>query len=203
MTFIQQVRVEQVPTPPAPPAPRTISPNEISARIEEAIQRAMSNVDQGANRTEVREALRAQIRGAIEEARSQGEAITIQPRGEGITIQRPYDPANVIPPQAVDISIAFFMSMAFIIVGLPIARAFARRMDRRGETASASEIAPRLDRIEQAVEAIAIEVERVSEGQRFTTKSIAELRGIPAGAGWPSNAREAERVPAGETLRRP
>jgi hypothetical protein len=203
MSVTQEVRV-QVPTPPAPPAPRTVNPNEISARIEEAIQRAMSNVDQGANRTEVREALRAQIRAAVEEARSQGDAITIGPRGEGITIQRPFDPANMIPPQVVDISVAFFVSMAFIIVGLPIARAFARRMDRRGESASASEITPRLDRIEQAVEAIAIEVERVSEGQRFTTKSIAELRGIPAaGAGWPSNAREAERVPAGETSRRP
>ena len=76
-------------------------------------------------------------------------------------------------------------------------------MDRRGETASASEIAPRLDRIEQAVEAVAIEVERVSEGQRYTTKAIAELRGLPGAnpAGWPSGARDPERVPVGE--RRP
>ena len=34
----------------------------------------------------------------------------------------------------------------------------------------------RIQRIEQAVEAIAIEVERVSEGQRFTTKLLSELR---------------------------
>ncbi len=32
----------------------------------------------------------------------------------------------------------------------------------------------RLERIEQAVEAIAIEVERVSEGQRFTTRLLTE-----------------------------
>ena len=32
------------------------------------------------------------------------------------------------------------------------------------------------DRLEQAVEAIAIEVERISEGQRFTTKLLAERR---------------------------
>jgi hypothetical protein len=36
------------------------------------------------------------------------------------------------------------------------------------------EIAPRLDRLEHAVDAIAIEVERVSEGQRFITKVLAE-----------------------------
>ncbi len=196
MSFTQEVRV-QVPTPPAPPAPRTVNPNEISARIQEAVDRALSQAGSGNNqntRESIRQAVE-EVRAEIEQARAQGvREITIQPQfGE-----------NMIPPQAVDISVAFFVSMAFIIVGLPIARAFARRMDRRGESASASEITPRLDRIEQAVEAIAIEVERVSEGQRFTTKSIAELRGIPAaGAGWPSNAREAERVPAGETSRRP
>lgn len=195
MTYQGQAVTVQGPTPPTPP-----SPNELSARIEEAIQRAMSNVDQGANRNEVREALRAQIRGAIEQSRTQGQAITIGPRGEGITIQPPFDPTNVIPPQAVDISVAFFAMLAFIIVGLPLARAFGRRMDRKGQSASVDEVAPRLDRIEQAVEAIAIEVERISEGQRFTTKAIADLRGLPGAAGFGS-AREAERVPVGE--RRP
>ena len=32
----------------------------------------------------------------------------------------------------------------------------------------------RLERIEQAVDAIAIEVERISEGQRFTTRLLSE-----------------------------
>lgn len=37
----------------------------------------------------------------------------------------------------------------------------------------------RLERIEQAVDAIAIEVERISEGQRFTTKLLSERAGEP------------------------
>jgi hypothetical protein len=43
----------------------------------------------------------------------------------------------------------------------------------------------RMTRLEQAVEAIAVEVERISEGQRFTTKLLAErvqaepLRNVP------------------------
>jgi hypothetical protein len=138
-----------------------------------------------------------EIRAEIAAAKQEGRSITIQPS---------FDPENVIPPQAVDISIAFFLTMGFIIVGLPLARAFARRLDRRGETASVSEVTPRLDRIEQAIEAIAIEVERVSEGQRYTTKAISELRGLPAAnpiGGWPAGAREPERVPAGESTRRP
>jgi hypothetical protein len=185
----QQVRVQ---TPPPPAAPRTVDPREINQRIEDAVNQALSQIgdkQQDNAKQSIREAIQ-DIQQEIQDARAEGRSITIQPQfGD-----------NVIPSGAVDISIAFFISMAFIIVGLPLARAFARRMDRRGETASASQIAPRLDRIEQAVEAIAIEVERVSEGQRYTTKSIAELRGLPVpNAGW--SAREPERVPAGE--RRP
>ena len=137
-----------------------------------------------------------QVRAEMEAARQEGRTVTIQPR---------FDADNIIPPQAVDISIAFFVLIGFIIVGLPIARAWARRMDRRSAAAPASDLAPRLDRIEQAIEAIAIEVERVSEGQRFTTKAIADLRGLPASnaGGWSGNVREPAVVPAGESARRP
>ena len=65
----------------------------------------------------------------------------------------------------------FFM----MFVLFPIAFAYARRIWRR---TSAPRVAPadtgRLERIEQAVEAIAVEVERVSEGQRFVTKLLSE-----------------------------
>ena len=42
------------------------------------------------------------------------------------------------------------------------------------------EIADRVNRIETAVDATAIEVERISEGQRFTTRLLAERAGAPA-----------------------
>jgi len=189
--FMQQTEV-RVQTPP-PPAP--VNPNELGAKIEQAVNQALSGQagQSEAARQSIREAVREAV-AAARAARAQNVGVTVQPQF----------PENVIPPQAVDISLAFFVMLAFIIVGLPLARAFARRMDRKGESASASEISPRLDRIEQAIEAIAIEVERVSEGQRYTTKAISELRGLPAAnpiGGWPAGAREPERVPAGE--RRP
>lgn len=60
----------------------------------------------------------------------------------------------------------------------PIARALAKRIEGKPPVA---QIAPatdaRLDRIEHAVEAIAVEVERISEGQRFTTKLLSERSG--------------------------
>jgi hypothetical protein len=195
MTYMMQQA--GVPAPPAPP--RTVDASDIGARIEAAVNQALREAgvgDRASARRSVQDAME-QVRADIAAARAQGQSITIQP---------PFDPQNVIPPQAVDISVAFFVMVAFVIVGLPLARAFARRMDRRGETATASDIAPRLDRIEQAIEAIAIEVERVSEGQRYTTKAISDLRGLPAAspvAGWPSGAREPEPVPASESARRP
>jgi hypothetical protein len=69
------------------------------------------------------------------------------------------------------------MSFALIIaVAFPLAIAYSRRI-WRGKPSAVTQtdaIAPRLDRLEQAVEAIAIEVERVAEGQRFVTKVFAE-----------------------------
>lgn len=46
--------------------------------------------------------------------------------------------------------------------------------------ATLSEIAQRLGRLEQAVDATAVEVERISEAQRFTTKLLVE-KGHQAG----------------------
>jgi hypothetical protein len=36
------------------------------------------------------------------------------------------------------------------------------------------DVTARLERMEQAIDSIAIEVERISEGQRFTTKLLSE-----------------------------
>jgi hypothetical protein len=73
----------------------------------------------------------------------------------------------------------FFITIISMISGtiilLPIVRAFGRRIENQSKPPA---IAPvydsRFDRLEQAVEAIAIEVERVAEGQRFVTKLLAE-----------------------------
>ena len=84
---------------------------------------------------------------------------------------------DIIPPQAVDISIAFLVTIAIIIIGLPLARAFARRMDRKGATPQiSSDVSAQLAHLNQSVDAIALEVERITEGQRFTTRLLSEQR---------------------------
>lgn len=69
-----------------------------------------------------------------------------------------------------------------IAIGVPIARAYARRLESRPLATIPPDVSARLERIEQAVDAIAIEMERVSEGQRFTTKLLAERTGGVAGS---------------------
>jgi len=74
---------------------------------------------------------------------------------------------------------AMFLTLALV---LPISIAWARRIMRRGPrpTPVPSDVTMRLERIEQAVDTIAIEVERISEGQRFVTRLMAEK---PSAAG--------------------
>lgn len=71
-------------------------------------------------------------------------------------------------------------STLFLVVIVAVYRRFRRR---RGGTRPANlltESAQRLERVEQAVEAIALEVERVGEGQRFVTRLLSESQ-APAG----------------------
>ena len=134
-------------------------------------------------RDQIREQVRAQVAQGTRNAPAPPtppeapRTFTIRgPNGEQTTIGMP-PASDIIPPQAVDISIAFFVTMAIIIIGLPLARAFARRMDRKGATPQISnDVSAQLAHLNQAVDAIALEVERITEGQRFTTKLLSEQR---------------------------
>jgi hypothetical protein len=125
--------------------------------------------------------LRQQIRDAIQAAKdaaqdAQNEAVVAQPP----TAFPPF--AQQGPPEGVIVLIIVLASLAAAtIIFYPLFRAFGRRLERRHEApAELPDMAPRLDRIEQAIEAIAVEVERISEGQRYVTKSMHEMRALPA-----------------------
>ncbi len=73
------------------------------------------------------------------------------------------------------VPIVLFTMIPITAIGVPIARAYARRLERGPITPPIpSDLAARLERMEQAIDSIAVEVERISEGQRFTTKLLAE-----------------------------
>jgi hypothetical protein len=80
----------------------------------------------------------------------------------------------VVQPGEVIIVGIIFSSAAVVLY--PLARGLARKLEGEGRAAAPAlqGVEDRLDRIERSVEAIALEVERVSEGQRFVTKLLAE-----------------------------
>lgn len=73
----------------------------------------------------------------------------------------------------------FAFAFASLAVGasivLPLVRAWAKRLESRADTGRIpSEVTSRLERMEQAIDSIAVEVERISESQRFTTKLLSD-----------------------------
>jgi hypothetical protein len=86
--------------------------------------------------------------------------------------------------------------MVFVL--MPLAVAYARRLWKRGATALMelpAELSERLTRLEQAVDAVAVELERVGEGQRYVTNLFADQgRALGPGAAEPLGVREREAV---------
>ena len=73
------------------------------------------------------------------------------------------------------VPIAFFLTTCVLAIGIPLVRALVRRWDRESQMPKVpAEVAARLERMEQSIDAMAIEMERISEGQRFVTKLLAE-----------------------------
>lgn len=61
--------------------------------------------------------------------------------------------------------------IAVIAVGKPLARALGSLIERRAlKPAMPAEFGTRLERIEQGIESVSIEVERISEAQRYLLK---------------------------------
>ena len=119
----------------------------------------------------------------------------------GAVVEHP-DPPPPPDPNAAMENVAIVSTVFTLFVLFPLTLAYARRLWRRGAIAVAElpkVLAERLTRLDQAVDTIAIEVERISEGQRFLTKVMTDNTGRPLGAGPAQpveiNAREGVAVP--------
>ncbi|HEV8445632.1 MAG TPA: hypothetical protein VGQ44_02385 [Gemmatimonadaceae bacterium] len=105
----------------------------------------------------------------------QGRPFNVAPRANPGVPNFPFVFPNLAAPA---------VSALAMVLLLPISIAWARGIVRRAPrpTPVPSDVTMRLDRIEQAVDTIAIEVERISEGQRFVTRLMAERPATPAAA---------------------
>lgn len=122
-------------------------------------------------------------RGLEEIAEARQEQLQGASASRGTPAQLPPPPDQV--PQDMIIGV-----VAIMFIGFPLALTFARILWRRASgppapPAISAEQARRFDRLEQSVDAIAIEIERISENQRYLTRVLGESRqpvGLPGKA---------------------
>jgi len=107
-------------------------------------------------------------------------------RGDAAIMVDPPQPID--PQQPTSGQITAMVIIFTLAVLMPLSVAWGRAIFRRGakhQVSAEPAIVQRLDRMEEGIEAIAIEVERISEGQRFVTKVLgagtAEPIAIPRG----------------------
>jgi hypothetical protein len=108
----------------------------------------------------------------------------------GAVTQEPRFQRNGPPEEVVALTALFFF-----VVLMPLSIAYARRIWRKSAALilmKPQELNERFTRLEQSLDSIAVEVERVGEGQRFLTRVQAQQQERALGAG------AAERVEVGE-----
>ena len=169
---------------------------QIREQVREQVQQAREHAQQMREAAQqqreaaqaVREAEQAAREAAQEAARAAREAgqdVRVFPPPspqEPIVIHTPrgpWDGPPGIPGEVVDIVGMLTFGTAAVLILRPLMRAFANRFERRGAPPAAlpPEVSAQMQRLEQAIEAVAIEVERISEGQRYTTKLLSERAG--------------------------
>lgn len=176
---------------------------EVSSGLSKELARATQKRDgiQGrldaATSSKERASLSQQLTKANEEVgKLQAAVDKLNTKAGDLTNSEPPPPFTTMtqPPFNVNDQVPTTMIISvvgLIFVGFPLAIAFARLLWRRASytpPAPASQLPAdstrRFDQLEQAVDAIAIEVERISENQRYLTKLLSEPRASAAvGAG--------------------
>lgn len=195
------------PPPPAPyevviGAPGTASPRDVfraAVAQRDELQRQLENLKgerrsvgnrlQSNNLSDVdRQGLEARLKSlderiaGMDKQLAQADAQVAGAAGiPGAVVREPPTPRRG-PPEEV-----YILGMVFLFaVAMPIAIGYARRLWKRGVqtvVALPAELGERLTRLEQAMDAIAVEVERVGEGQRYVTRLMQDGSGRALGAG--------------------
>jgi hypothetical protein len=165
------------------------------AQVAEAQQQAAAAQADAA--AAAREAAREAVAAAREQARAQAQMARDQAQmaRDAARMQREMGQVVSVPPfpdfpshgpsprqEKMIFSGFVIVVLAAVAIFYPLMRAFARRLEGAGRRQDGLDTgsAERLQRIEQAVDAMAIEIERISEGQRFTTKLLSTRMDAPA-----------------------
>jgi len=149
-----------------------VSTDQLREQIREQVRKATADARQAA--ADAKQAAR-EAQGTAVQAVPPVPEVPTPPGFPTISINgRPFD--RDMPPRVKDVSIAFFIMFAVIIIGRPIMRAIGKRIEAGAQPPPRipPEMQAQMQQLIQSVDAIAIEVERISEGQRFAAKILAE-----------------------------
>lgn len=188
-----------LPLPPLPPAARVqivgASPSAtavyegfVAARSElrdqlETLQHQRSELSEQLQDPMVNGANRAGLEGHITEIDARISTLDKQIAAADAEVAKAAAvPGAVVPPppyvrQGPPEEVFVLGGIFIVVVLFPLTIAYARRLWRRGAVAVSAiphELMDRLSRLDQAVDSIAVEVERIGEGQRFVTRVLAE-----------------------------
>lgn len=177
-------------------------------RLKDERSSLVSEADDASNRetqAAVRERLQT-VQGQLSEAETGLKNAEDRLAALGVGPQPAYTAETAPPPAFPDRpdipdNVLAISIVSVLFVGMPIAIGLSRWLWRRASPPPAIPALPatevqRLVRLEQSVDAIAIELERISEGQRFVTKLLSEPRALAGGAAEPV------RVPQGDAVER-
>ncbi len=127
---------------------------------------------------QIREQVRQQMKDAATDVRHSKQSTPVAPLAP-IAPEAPTTPTVPglmepdtfdIPPRLEHLGYGFLLMLAVIAVGKPLARALGSVIENRSLRPAQQDFAPRLERIEQGIEAVSIEIERISESQRYLLK---------------------------------
>ena len=183
---------------PAQNAQRQQEIDKAITEAQRAVQAAMQEAE--AAQQQAREAAQEarQARAQAQDARGQaapGNGVIVFPSGNGepdvrisvgprgLSVAQDGRPDvlipihDVVPRGAVQITYALSAALIAVAIVGPLLRFFLRRFERRQVTSQLSQgVRDRLDAMERNIDTVAVELERVSEGQRFTNRLLEQQR---------------------------
>jgi hypothetical protein len=169
--------------------PKEVLRNEIRQQVQSAVQAAQdaqaAQVGKAGTPGKAPTAPTAPV--ALAPIPVGGGRLIIEKQGDRTVITSAAMPPEVMPlaQMAEETALGLMGLIAAMVILGPIARMLARRMDRRAELnpggGQAQALQQQLLQLQQSVDAMSVEVERISESQRFQSKLLNEWRQGSAG----------------------
>jgi hypothetical protein len=202
----------QPPTPPAaPPPPATATPpaavqlqaqaavlrerasdlrserEDLVDQVKEAVTGSPAMTSLTGRLTEVERQL-TQTETSLRGTEDRLATLGVGPDGERFTETGVAPrPERDMPSRDIPENVMGVIVISLVFVAMPISVTIARYFWKRSVSPTKAATLPsadaeRLTRMEQAIDTIAVELERISEGQRFVTRLLSDDRALSAGA---------------------